>query len=503
MPATFDDFIDLADTRVQQAAMSVTDGARISAATCAALSAVTRSLLVLGTRYGTAANGTPVMAWQPAFLDLLAAADRRFRRHAGSSVAPTGADDLINEAARFVTIAQDLLATHLAVPDPPRAFARTPQGTELLDAPVREHLLRRAAELTGPLAELTRTVVAFDDLPRTRPAVADAYRPRHRDLADAVRDLADAAAHSPGPAPARLELEPAPVLAAPLAYPRPSEEPAHAAAQIREDLERLATAAYRAAHRLDTGEHPPVHTASDLRAAAKSLAVCHVLAADLLTRVAPHLPGPGSTLAEGADRLRAAAAAWARLRDPWQQTASAPDGGPRSPLTVQVNSVAVRLGHLLYADPAWEPRAGPGTPRTLDDLLAHDALDAICLTISALPRAAATIAANHARLVADGVLDLYSNNRAERPEAATRRFYPLQPAQRAQFAADYRQAATASKTAATDLAPLSRGYQPLKAAALTSPGRRADGPSLGAARDPLNHRSQQQRVDRRPPTPKQ
>jgi hypothetical protein len=505
MSATFEDFIDLADARLQQAAVAITDGARVSAATYAAMSAVTRSLLTLSTRYGAAANGTPTAAWQPAFLGRLARAVRHFRHHAGSSATPATADELIDDAARFVTIAQDLLATHLTISDPPRPFARTSGGVELLDTPVREHLLRHAVELSARLAELTRTVVAFDDLRRERPNLADAYRSREKDLAAAARELAETAVQIPGLILARLELEltPAPALAAPVTYPQPHEDPVHAAAQIQTELERLATATYRAAHRLNTGEHPPVHAAGDLRAAAKNLAVAHVLAADLLTLLTPHLPlGPGSALSDGADQLRAAAAAWARLRDPWEQIASVPDSGPRSPLTVQVNSVTVRLGRLLYAEPAWTPRTGPGTPRALDALLAPDTLDAICVTISALPRTAAAIAANHARLVANGVLDLHSSNRARRPEGAARRFYPLQDAQRGELATRYQEAMLACKAAATSLVGLSRGYRAARAQALIKPHQRAAPPQPVQVRDQPHHKQQQQPDSGRPIAPK-
>ncbi|WP_211471805.1 hypothetical protein [Actinocrinis puniceicyclus] len=410
----------------------------MSAATCAALCAVTRSLITLSKRYGTTPTGAPVAAWQPAFLDRLSAADRRIRRHAGSSAAPTAADELIGDAARFLTVAQDLLATHLAIPDPPRSFARTPEGSELLDAPVRQHLLRRAADLTDRVAELTRTVVRFDDLPRERPNRMDVYRPREKDLAAAARDLAEAAAQCPETSTARLELSSAPVLATPVDYPQPDEAPGFAAERIRTGLERLATAAYRAANRLNTGEHPPVHTAGNLRAAATSFAVAHALAADLLTRLAPRLPStPDLDIVEAADLLRAAGAAWAKLPPVLVRTASVPDSGPRSPLTVQANSAAIRLGRLLYADPTWTPRVGPGRVRALDDLLAPDVLDALCVTISALPRSAAVLASNYARLISDGVLDLYSADRTHRPEGEGRHYYPLQPAQRDGLVAGY------------------------------------------------------------------
>jgi hypothetical protein len=133
------------------------------------------------------------------------------------------------------------------------------------------------------------------------------------------------------------------------------------------------------------------------------------------------------------------------------------------------------------ATPDWTPQTGPGRPRALDELLAPNVLDAICAAVSALPRSAAVIAAQHARLVTAGTLDLYSANRAQRPEGEGRRYYPLQPAQRAEFAAGYQAAAHASKTAATSLAPLARGYEALKTAALTRAPQTASRPGLSPA----------------------
>ena len=493
MVASFEDFLDLAEDRMGRAALAVTDGAKVSSATCAALSAVTRSLIAISTRYGLMPNGIPAAAWQPEFVTHLSAADRQFRYHAQTPVAPTAADELISDAARLLTMAQDLLATHLTTPDPPRPFARTPQGEELLDAPVRDHLLRRAADLARHLALLTRAALHFDDQPHP----ADVYRPRQRDLIAAVRDLTEAANEAPESPTARLDLTPAPALAAPIIYPVSGEGPAEAARHIHDATGRLATAAYRSAHSLHTGEHPPTHTASDLREIAASLALAHILAADLLTRLTPRLlPATGWNSAEGVDRLRAAGAAWARLRRPWRQLVSAPDSGPRSPLTVQAVSIPIRLGRLLYADPGWTPQAGPGQPRVLEDLCAPDVLDAICMSIGALPRDAVTIAASHARLVADAVLDLYSTDRAHRPESEGRRFYPLQSAQRAELTTGYRNAANASRAAATDLAPLARGYEAMKATALTRLSQSIAKPSLDDVRQLTHLRLQQPTADR-------
>lgn len=95
---------------------------------------------------------------------------------------------------------------------------------------------------------------------------------------------------------------------------------------------------------------------------------------------------------------------------------------------MQANTVAIRLGRLLYSDPAWTSQAGPGRPGALDELLAPTALDAVCVMFSALPRAAAVLAADHGRLVADAVLDLHSADRAYRPEGEARHVYPLQAA---------------------------------------------------------------------------
>jgi hypothetical protein len=164
--------------------------------------------------------------------------------------------------------------------------------------------------------------------------------------------------------------------------------------------------------------------------------------------------------------LRAAGAIWARLRRPWEHTASIPDSGPRNPLTIQAAGIPLRLGRLLYADYAWNPQHGPGQPRTLTDLLEPHVLDAVCTAISALPRVAATIAANHHRLIADHRVDLHTTDRTHRPESDTHRFYPLKPAHRAELIADYREAAHGSKNAATALTLLSRGYQALRAEAL-------------------------------------
>ena len=50
--ATFEDFLDLAADRLDRAALTVSDGAPVSAATCTALAAATQSLIKLSTRYG-------------------------------------------------------------------------------------------------------------------------------------------------------------------------------------------------------------------------------------------------------------------------------------------------------------------------------------------------------------------------------------------------------------------------------------------------------------------
>ncbi len=481
--ASFEDFLSLTADRLDRAALVITNGALVSAATCGALSAVTRRLITLSSRYGQMPNGTPAATWQPVLLDRLAAADRRFRHHARADAAPSVADALIGDAARLLTVAQDLLATHLTSPDPPRQFARTPQGEELLGVPVREHLLRRVAVIIDHLAELTRTVLAFDDLSWRQPHLAQAYRPREKDLAAAALALAGAVTQCPGPAMARFELFAAPVLSAAVSYPPPNEDPIAAAELTRTALRRTATAAYQAARALRTSEHPPAHTASNLRETATHLATAHAIAADLLSRLAPHLPSvPEWNPAEGVARLRAAGAAWLRLRHTWAQTISAPDSGPRSPLTVQVTSVAIRIGRLAYSDPTWIPQAGPGRPRVIAELLLPEVLDALCITISTLPREAATIAANHARLATDSLIDLYSADRAHRPDGEGRRFFPLQPAQRAELTHSYRQATGVSGAAAAALSPISRGHQTLKATALAQPSRQALRQSLKCAR---------------------
>src|SRR5947209_10129156 len=103
MPPGLEDFIELAEARLQQADAAICRGARVSGATCAALSAVTRSLITLTTRYGNTPTGIPAASWQPAFLDRLSAADRRFRSHASSPGTPTETDAVIGDAARFLT----------------------------------------------------------------------------------------------------------------------------------------------------------------------------------------------------------------------------------------------------------------------------------------------------------------------------------------------------------------------------------------------------------------
>jgi hypothetical protein len=456
MRTTFDDFIELAAERLERAALAITDGARIGAATCRALSTANRSLIEFARRYGPTVQETPAAGWIPRYTDLLAEADRKLCRHGSQAGAQSSADELIGDAARFLVIARDLVATHLTVPDPPGWFARTPVGADILDGPLREQLLCHTAGITAHLAETTRIVAVFDDLGRRRPHTADAYRPRGRDLQEAAHALAEAATFCP-----------APVLTGSILYPRPGEDPAVAAEEIGIGLERLATAAYQAANRLRTHERPPAHTAGDLRASATNLAIAHALAADLLARLAPYLPArPGLIPAQVAGRLRAAGAAWAALSDQWQQTRSVPDSGPRSPLTVQALSVATRFGRLLYTDPTWTTLGGPAEPRAVADLLAPHVLDAVCRALSSLPRSAATIAADHARLVNTGAVDLYCANRSQRPEHEGRRFYPLQPAQRAAFTAGYQTAAHRAGQAAAGLAPLGRGHQAAKAAAL-------------------------------------
>jgi hypothetical protein len=467
MSASFEEFVELAESRLLDAGQAVADGAKVSSATCAALSAVTRSLVTLSTQYGYTSAGAPVISWQPDFAELLTAADRCFRTHAVSPVTPSSADELISDAARVLTAARDLIATHLTSPDSTRDFARTQAGAELQGTAVREHIVHRAAEVADHLGTLTRTVAAADGLLREKPHLADAYRPRDRGLVEAALALTQAAAHAPQPRDTYLDLIPAPVLGT-VSYPQPQEDLTTAADEARSSLEQLATAAYRAANSLRTIENPPAHTASELRESATSLAVAHVLAADLLTRLAPHLPAyPGLNLGDSADRLRAAGAAWLRLRHSWQHIASVPDSGPRSPLTVQAQSIAVRLGRLLYADPTWNPQDGPGHPRPLGELLDPRVLDALCSTVGALPRCTAIIGANHDRLITTGNLDLYSSDRVHRPEGYGRPYYPLQPSQRAELTTGYQKAARASRNAAPSLAPLSRGYQALKSIILT------------------------------------
>lgn len=502
--ATFEDFLDLAADRLGRAALVVTDGAAVSAATFTALSATTRSLITLTSRYGLLPNGVPAATWQPALLDRLATADRRFRHHARADAIPSIADALIGDAARLLTVAQDLLSTHLTSPDPPRQFARTPQGEELLAASVCEHVLRQVASITKHLAELTRTVLAFDDLPLRQPHLAQTYRPREKDLAAAARELADVATQCPEPATARLELLAAPVLSAAVSHPPLHEDPITAAELTRATLRRMATVAYQAARSLRIGEQPPAHTASDLRETATHLSAAHAIAADLLGRLAPHLPPvPDWNPREAIGCLRATGAAWVRLRHAWAQAVSVPDSGPRSPLTVQAASIAIRLGRLAYDDPTWIPQAGPGRPRSVGELLGSHVLDALCITISALPREGATIAANHARLITDGMLDLYSTDRAHRPDGESRRFFSLQPFQRADLADRYRRATGKSEAAVAALAPTSRGYQALKATALAPANRHAPRATLELARRQLHEGPRNQRlVTEHPVTPK-
>ena len=497
---TFEEFLTLAEDRLALAALAISDGATVGAATCAVLSTATRALITLGTRYGLTPHGTPVSDWQPAFTDQLTAADRRLRRHADPNAAPSTADELIGDVARLITVAQDVLATHLTVPDPPRQFARTPTGADLLDTATRERVLHRVAEVVGHLAQVTSTAAAFDDLTRQRPHLADAYLPRDRDLTQAAHELAAAAAQRPAPAGDPPQITTAPVMAAPVTYPPPQEDPAQAAEHVRDALDRLATAVYQAAHPLNTGEYPPAHTADNLGETAASLALAHVLAADLLTRLAPHLPPAAHWHpARAADQLRAAGATWARLRRPWEHTTSIPDSGPRNPLTIQAAGIPLRLGRLLYADPAWNPQHGPGQPRTLAELLEPHILDAACTAISALPRVAATIAANHGRLIADHRVDLHTTDRTHRPEGEARRFYPLQPTQRAELIAGYQEAAHVSKNAATGLVSLSRGYQALRAETLMTATHPTS--NLRHTQSQRTHPTPQHQVTRRPITP--
>jgi hypothetical protein len=481
--ATFEDFLDIAMDRFDRAALSISDGAPVSAATCTALSAATRSLMRLSTRYGLLPSGTPAATWQPALLDHLATADRCFRHHARADATPSPADALITDAARLLTVAQDLLGTHLTTRDSPRQFARTPEGEELLDAPVRDHLLRRAAEIAAHLGALTRAVRAFDDLPNGQPHLAQAYRPREKGLAAAERELACAAAQCPESATKRLEVFPAPVLAAAVTYPSPHEAPTDAAEQIQHALRRMAAAAYQAARRLRTSEYPPVHTASDLRETATHLAAACSISADLLTRLTPYLPSNGAWKpADAVEQLQATGAAWLRLRRAWAHTFSIPDSGPRSPLTVQVASVVVRIGRLMYVDSAWTPDVGPGRPRPLSDLLASEVFDALVGAVCALPRESAVIAANQARLVSDGVLELHSLDRTHRPQDEGRRLFPLQPAQRAELVAGYRYAVAASKAAVTAMKPISGGRRILEIAARSEPTLRISGANPARAR---------------------
>jgi len=266
----------------------------------------------------------------------------------------------------------------------------------------------------------------------------------------------------------------------------------------------MATAAYQAADSLRTGEQSPAHTASDLRETATHLAAAHAIAADLLGRMAPHLPlAPHWNPHEAISRLRATGAAWVRLRRAWAQTVSIPDSGPRSPLTVQAASVAIRLGRLAYDDPTWTPQAGPGRPRAVGELLDPQLLDALCITISTLAREGATIAANQARLCTDGTLDLYSTNRAHRPDGESRRFFRLRPSQHAELADGYRQATRTSEATATALLPMSHGYEALKATALAPANRRVARMTLELARQQQHQGRPNQRLDSgRPVTPK-
>ena len=298
--------------------------------------------------------------------------------------------------------------------------------------------------------------------------------PRH----DLVWPKLAGAARAPHSRDTRLELTPAPVLGS-ISYPTPQEGPTTAVEEARSGLEQLATAAYRAANSLRTIESPPTHTASELRECATSLAMAHVVAADLLARLSPYLPThPGPNLSGGADQLRAAGAAWIALRRPWRQIASVPDSGPRSPLTIQANSIVVRFGRLLYTDPTWNPQGGPGQLRSVADLLEPQILDALCTAISALPRCATIIGTNHARLIASATVDLYSADRTHRPEGHGRPFYPLQPVQRTELTIGLQKAARASQAAATGLAALSRGYEALKAYSLVRTPR----PTAGSTR---------------------
>jgi hypothetical protein len=71
MPASFEDFIELAGSRLERAAAAVAGGTRITSATCAALASATRSLITLSTRYGQTPAGAPIVAWLPEFAELL------------------------------------------------------------------------------------------------------------------------------------------------------------------------------------------------------------------------------------------------------------------------------------------------------------------------------------------------------------------------------------------------------------------------------------------------
>lgn len=356
-----------------------------------------------------------------------------------------GAVTLIEDARRMLSVGRDLMGGHHAVGGRPD----TPYGT-LLAGPAGQ---RFVMDRIGILAEQTR---------RTGDALALIARPGNgpsrRSFDEALLHLvrAGVALRVPGDSEAAtMGRLPAAVPPAP-DRPQVEEDQAARLHHLLTGADRLQTAAHHAVRR--PGFTTPYHAAA-LRGTARPLALSHLLAGHLLRATVAAFDGelPPEPVRATGELLRAAALAWQQVLPAWERLADLGDPPGRRPTPhpsmVEAESMAVRLGRVLYADD-WLPQHRPGAPRPAADLVA-EGLDPLLRVLHRIPAAAAVHAEYAPAIVERMAGRLVTDDGMVDPRRhGGRRWFPAQPVQFIGLGEAYTRAQVASAQAAQSVADL-------------------------------------------------